>query len=91
MLRQEDIFYAHIGGMDNFARALIIADRIMKESDYKKLRRQRYSSFDRGQGKLFEQGKLKLTDLYKLTVKNGEPKQISGRQELFENLINQYI
>ena len=87
----EDIFYAHIGGMDNFARALIIADRIMKESDYKKLRRQRYSSFDRGQGKLFEQGKLKLTDLYKITAKNGEPKQISGKQEMFENLVNQYI
>ena len=87
----EDIFLAHIGGMDNFARALIIADRIMKESDYKKIRRKRYSSFDRGQGKLFEQGKLKLTDLYKYTVKNGEPQQISGKQELFENLINQYI
>ena len=45
-----DIFYAHIGGMDNFARALIIADQIMKESDYKKMRKKRYSSFDRGHG-----------------------------------------
>jgi len=86
-----DIFYAHIGGMDNFARALIIADQIMKESDYKKLRRKRYASFERGQGKLFTQGKLKLTDLHKLASKKGEPKQISGQQELFENLVNQFI
>jgi len=86
-----DLFYAHIGGMDNFARALIIADQIMKESDYKKLRRKRYASFERGQGKLFSQGKLKLTDLHKLASKKGEPKQISGQQELFENIINQFI
>ncbi len=87
----EDIFLAHIGGMDSFARALIIADRILKESDYKKLRRRRYASFDRGKGKDFEQGKLKLTDLYKITKNAGEPKQISGKQELFENLVNQYL
>jgi xylose isomerase len=87
----EDIFLAHIGGMDNFARSLIIADRIMKESDYKKIRKQRYASFDKGEGKKFEQGKMSLTDLYKYTKKNGEPAQISGKQEMFENLINQYI
>ncbi len=87
----EDIFYAHIGGMDNFARALIIADEIMKNSNYKKLRKARYSTFDRGHGKLFAQGKLKLTDLHKYTLKNGEPQQISGQQELYENIINQYI
>ena len=87
----EDIFYAHIGGMDNFARALLIADQIMKESDYKKLRKNRYSSFGRGQGKLFTQGKLKLTDLHKLAKKNGEPDQISGQQEMYENILNQFI
>ncbi len=87
----EDIFYAHIGGMDAFARALLVADNILKNSDYKKKRRQRYASFDRGKGKEFEQGKLKLTDLAKLAAKNGEPVQISGQQELFENIINQYI
>ena len=87
----EDIFYAHIGGMDAFARALLVAQNILRNSDYKKLRRQRYASFDRGKGKEFEQGKLKLTDLAKLAAKNGEPAQISGKQELFENIINQYI
>ncbi|MFT6807776.1 MAG: xylose isomerase [Saprospiraceae bacterium] len=86
-----DIFHAHIGGMDNFARALIIADDIMKKSDYKKIRKSRYATFDRGQGKQFEQGKLKLKDLHDYTMKNGEPGQISGRQEFMENLINQYI
>lgn len=87
----EDIFHAHIGGMDTFARALLAADAILKNSDYKKLRKQRYASFDSGKGKDFENGKLKLTDLAKLAAKNGEPEQRSGRQELFENLINRYV
>lgn len=87
----EDLFHAHIGGMDNFARALLIANDILKESDYKKLRRNRYRSFERGDGKKFEAGNLKLTDLAKIAAKNGEPEQISGKQELFENIINQYI
>lgn len=87
----EDLFHAHIGGMDNFARALLIANDILKESDYKKLRRNRYRSFERGDGKKFEQGKLKLQDLAKIAAKNGEPEQISGKQELFENIVNQYI
>lgn len=87
----EDIFYAHIGGMDTFARALLAADAILKNSDYKKLRKARYSSFDRGKGKEFENGKLKLTDLAKLAAKNGEPQQRSGKQELFENIINQFV
>ncbi len=87
----EDIFYAHIGGVDAFARALLIADDILKNSPYKKLRKQRYDSFNKGKGKEFEMGKLKLTDLAKIAAKNGEPDQISGKQELFENIINQYI
>jgi xylose isomerase len=87
----EDLFLAHIGGMDNFARALLIANDILKESDYKKLRRNRYRSFEKGNGKAFENGKLKLTDLAKIATQNGEPEQISGKQELFENIINQYI
>ncbi len=86
-----DLFYAHIGGMDCFARALLAADNILKNSDYKKLRKQRYASFDRGKGKDFENGKLKLADLAKLAAKNGEPAQRSGRQEYFENIINQFI
>lgn len=87
----EDIFHAHIGGMDTFARALLIADNILQNSDYKKIRQQRYSSFDMAEGKAFEEGKLSLEQLRELAVKNGEPKQISGRQELMENLVNQYI
>ena len=87
----EDLFLAHIGGMDNFARSLLIANDILKESEYKKLRRTRYKSFERGNGKAFENGKLKLTDLSKIAIEKGEPKQISAKQELFENIINQYI
>jgi xylose isomerase len=87
----EDLFYAHIGGMDAFARALLAADAILKNSDYKKLRKKRYASFDRGKGKDFENGKLKLTDLAKLAAKKGEPELVSGRQELFENILNQYV
>ncbi len=87
----EDIFYAHIGGMDCFARALLAADNILKNSEYKQLRKQRYTSFDKGKGKDFENGKLKLINLAKLAEKNGEPLQYSGRQEYFENIINQFV
>ena len=86
-----DLFYAHIGGMDAFARALITADNILKKSDYKKLREDRYSSFDKGNGKAFEEGKLTLEDLRDLAAKNGEPEIISGKQEYFENIINRFI
>ncbi len=87
----EDLFYAHIGGADVFARALLIADKIISDSPYEALREERYSSFDEGHGKDFEQGKLNLTDLYDLAKTNGEIKLQSGKQELFENIINQYI
>lgn len=87
----EDIFHAHIGGMDTFARAAIIADRVLRESPYKKFRTDRYASFDSGQGKAFEEGKLQLEDLRAFALANGEPKQISGKQEWLENIINQYI
>jgi xylose isomerase len=87
----EDIFYAHIGGMDAFARALVTADAILTKSPYKKMRKDRYASYDSGAGKEFENGNLTLEDLRKLAFANGEPKQRSGRQELFENLINDYL
>ncbi len=87
----KDIFYAHIGGADTFARALITADRIMQSSPYKKLREERYNSFNSKNGKSFEQGKLTLQDLYKIAQENGELPLQSGKQELFENIINQYI
>jgi xylose isomerase len=86
-----DLFYAHIGGMDIFARALITADNILQKSEYKKLRKDRYASFDSGAGKNFEDGKLALEDLRKYAVDNGEPHTTSGKQEYFENLLNGYI
>ncbi len=87
----EDLFYAHIGGMDAFARALIIADNILQKSDYKKIRDNRYASFDNGLGKEFETGKLSLEDLRKYAIDHGEPSMISGRQEYLENIINRFI
>lgn len=86
-----DLFYAHIGGMDVFARALITADAILQKSDYKKIRAERYASYDAGKGKDFEQGKLTLEDLRNIAIAAGEPATISGKQEFIENLINRYI
>jgi len=88
---QADLFYAHIGGMDIFARGLVIADNILQKSEYKKIRADRYASFDAGSGKDFEDGKLSLEDLRNYAIANGEPKTLSGRQEYLENLINRYI
>jgi len=87
----EDIFIAHIAAMDTFARALIIAEKILKESDFLKLRKHRYASFDTGKGKEFEDGKLKLEDLRTIAINQGEPATTSGKQEMYEQLINQYI
>tara|TARA_R110000868_G_C10959844_1_gene768400 strand:- start:210 stop:1535 length:1326 start_codon:yes stop_codon:yes gene_type:complete len=87
----EDVFHAHIGGADTFARALITADKIISSSAYEKMLTERYSSFDSGKGKDFENGKLTLEGLYKMAQENGELELKSGKQELFENIINQYI
>lgn len=87
----EDIFIAHISGMDIFAHALLIADKIMSESDYLKRRAERYASFNSGKGAEFEAGRLTLTDLYNIAKEIGEPNQVSGKQEFFEQLINAYI
>jgi xylose isomerase len=87
----EDVFHAHIGGADTFARALITANKILTSSSYQDLRIKRYSSFDRGSGKDFEDGKLELSDLYAIAREQGELTLQSGKQELFENIINQYI
>jgi xylose isomerase len=86
-----DLFYAHIGGMDAFARALITADNILQKSVYRKLRAERYASFNSGKGKEFEEGKLSLEALRVYALENGEPQTISGKQEYFENIINRYI
>jgi xylose isomerase len=87
----EDLFHAHIGGMDVFARALITADTILQKSDYKKIRKERYASFDAGKGKEFEEGKLSLEDMRAYAIENGEPKVASGKQEYLENIINRFI
>ena len=86
-----DLFLAHIGGMDTFARALITADKIINKSAYVTLRNERYASFDAGEGALFEKGKLSLADWHNLAGSSADPVQKSGKQELFENILNQYI
>jgi xylose isomerase len=87
----EDIFIAHISGMDTFARALVIADKILKDSDYLIMRKKRYESFDKGAGKDFERGKLTLEKLRDIASETGEPETRSGKQELYEQLINMYF
>lgn len=88
----EDLFLAHIGGMDSFARALVIADEILQKSTYKQFRHERYASFDTGKGKDFEEGRMTLEDLRAYAVElGGEPKQASGKQEWLENLVNRFI
>lgn len=87
----EDLFIAHISGMDTFARALYIADRILDESNYLMIRKERYESFDSGPGKDFEEGKLTLENLREIALKSGEPEVRSGKQELLEQLINMYL
>jgi len=86
-----DLFHAHIGGIDTFARALLTADNILNKSDFKKLRKERYATFDSGKGKEFEDGKLSLEDLRTYAIENGEPVLKSGKQEYFENIINRFI
>ena len=87
----EDIFIAHIAGMDAFARALENADRLLRESPLCNMLKARYASFDTGAGKAFEEGKLSLEDLREYAIAHGEPKQTSGKQELYEAMINMYI
>lgn len=87
----EDLFYAHIIGMDTFARAMVVANDILEKSDYLKIRKDRYASFDKGNGKAFENGQLGLAELRDIALKTGEPKVISGKQEYLEGLINQYL
>lgn len=86
-----DLFHGHIGGMDTFARALLIADDLIQKSPLEKMRKERYATFDSGNGALFEQGKLTLEQLAGLGNANGEPAATSGQQELYENIVNRYI
>ena len=87
----EDIFIAHIAGMDAFARALEIAADILEKSPIPQMLKDRYASYDTGKGKEFEEGKLSLEDLVAYAKQNGEPAQISGKQELYEAIVNMYI
>ena len=87
----EDIFIAHISSMDTLARGLLIANDILDESNLVQMRKQRYSSFDTGNGAKFEKGVLGLEELAALASDSGEPKQMSGKQELYESIINHYI
>ncbi len=86
-----DLFIAHIAGMDVFARALESAAAILEESPIPSMLADRYASFDKGEGKKFEEGLLSLEDLRDMAVKNGEPAQISGKQELYEAILAMYI
>lgn len=86
-----DLFYGHIGGMDTFARALLIADDLLQKSPLEAMRKERYATFDSGKGADFEAGKLNLEQLAEIGNSNGEPAQSSGKQELYENIINRYI
>ncbi len=86
----EDIFIAHIAGMDAMARALLCAVEILEKSPYKKMVEARYASFDSGEGKKFEEGKLTIEDLVNYAKANPEPAQASGKQELYEAIVNMY-
>ena len=87
----EDLFIAHIHGMDVFARALIAADALLTDSPLESWRKNRYESFDAGKGKDFEKGNLSLEQLRDLALQMGEPNAKSGKQEMYEQLINLYI
>ena len=86
----EDLFIAHIGGMDALAHALESAAELMVKSPICQMKKDRYASFDAGKGKDFEDGKLTIEDLVDYAKENGEPKQISGQQELYENILSLY-
>ncbi len=89
--RPEDLFVAHIGGMDAFARGLLVAHELLERSPLAALRAQRYASFDSGKGRAFEAGELSLADLRDHAAAQGEPEQRSGQQEYLENVINDYL
>jgi xylose isomerase len=87
----EDLFFAHIGGADTFARGLIAADKIINDPSFSKIVDHRYDSFNQLKGRDFEEGKLQLTDLYKLALNTDSIPATSGKQERLENIINQNI
>jgi xylose isomerase len=86
-----DLFHAHIGAMDAFARGLKNAARLLQEKPLESFIQDRYKGYKRGFGKQVEQGKATLEDCEAYVLKRGEPKPRSGRQELLENILNEYI
>jgi len=86
-----DLFHAHIGGMDAFARGLKIAHRIIEDGRLDGIIKQRYATFDAGIGAKIEKGEVGFAELEAYTLSNGEPFIASGRQEMCENLINEYL
>lgn len=87
----EDLFYAHIGAMDTFARGLKAAAKMLKDKKLEKHVQKRYAGWDSAFGRKIESGKTTLEDLEAYTLKHGEPQPTSGRQEFLENLLNEYI
>ncbi|MFA5292445.1 MAG: xylose isomerase [Phycisphaerae bacterium] len=87
----EDLFYAHIGAMDAFARGLRIAAKMIKDGKIGKMVKARYAGWDKGIGKKIEKGKVTFGQLEQYALQNGEPKLQSGRQELLESILNEYI
>ena len=87
----EDVFHAHIGGADVFARALLTAEKLINHGGIEKLRNLRYASFEDGDGKRFEKGALSLEELSNIALNGKSPERISGNQELYENILNQFI
>jgi xylose isomerase len=87
----EDLFYAHIGSMDAFARGLKIAVQMIKDGKFRRNLKARYAGWDKGLGKTIEKGKTNFGQLEQYTLRKGEPKLQSGRQELLENILNEYI
>lgn len=86
-----DLFYAHIGGMDAFARGLLIADKIIEDKILSELVNERYSSFNSGIGEKIMSKQVGLEDLEMWIRGEGKPVLKSGRQELLENILNSYI
>ncbi len=87
----DDLFIAHIAAMDAIARALIAAAGILEKSPIPAMLKERYASFDQGEGKRFEDGKMNMEELVAYAKQQGEPKQISGKQELYEAIVNMYV
>ena len=86
-----DLFHAHIGGMDAFARGLKIAHAILEDGRLDAFIKQRYSTFDHGIGARIESGETTFEELEAYTLENGEPLLASGRQEFLENLVNEFL